>query len=268
MPPELAVRKAAALEVVDLRKDGGAIRITTPSADRDRDRVMPLGGRVDRYMRNPIVQWGHQTYEPWQTVGRTLTLEVTEAGMVAAFELREPATDSDPQHIVRQLWAEGLISAASIGFQPLQAAPNDMGGLDFMSWELLEWSLVPIPANADALRLAYDVHPAAAKGFTAWLVKAGRVLSKANERRLRTAHASIGEVLDQLGDDAGEDEEEEMGAGKAFALPDWLATPEALAKALAPHIPGTPPAPAPAPIDLSAIRDALRGLRAAAGRKE
>lgn len=266
MPPELAVRKAAALEVVDLRKDGGSIRITTPSADRDRDRVMPMGGRTDRYMRNPIVQWGHMTYEPWQTVGRTTSLEVADAGMVATFDLREPTTDADPQHIVRQLWAEKLINAASIGFQPLQATPNDLGGLDFVSWELLEWSLVPIPANADALRLAYDAHPAAAKGFTAWLAKAGRVLSKANEQRLRQAHASIGEVLAQLEDE----DDEEMDAGKAApTLPDWLASPEALAKVLAPHLPGTPPAPAPpAPIDLTAIRDALRGLKVAAGRKE
>lgn len=263
MPPELAVHKAAAIEVVDLRKDGGQIRITTPSADRDRDRVLPLGGRTDRYLRNPIVQWGHMTYEPWQTVGRTTQLEVSEAGMVALFDLRAPAADSDPQHIVLQLWGEGLINAASIGFQPLQVAPNDIGGLDFLAWELLEWSLVPIPANADALRLAYDAHPAAAKGYSGWLVKAGRVLSKANEKRLRGAHAAIGEVLDQLGD--GEDAPEDDPA-KALALPDWLASPEEAAKALAPYLtPGTPPAPAPAPapIDLTAIRNALAGLKAA-----
>jgi hypothetical protein len=261
MPPELAVTKAATLEVLDLRKDGGAIRITTPSADRDRDRVMPLGGRVDRYLRNPIVQWGHMTYEPWQTVGRTDTLEVNEGGMTAAFTLRAPVNDADPQNIVMQLWGERFINSASIGFQPLQATPNDLGGLDFMAWELLEWSLVPLPANADALRLAYDAYPAAAKGYTGWLVKAGRVLSKANEKRLREAHTSIGDVLAQLGDEEGDDT-----PPKLF-LPDWLATPEATAKALAPFLaPGISPAPAPAPIDLTAIRTALAELKAAGKR--
>ena len=32
--------------------------------------------------------------------------------------------------------------------------PNEFGGNDITAWELLEWSLVPIPANQDALRLA------------------------------------------------------------------------------------------------------------------
>lgn len=258
MPPELAVHKAAVLDLLDIRKDGGSIRITTPSADRDRDRVLPLGGRTDRYLRNPIVQWGHQTWEPWQTIGRTDTLEVSEAGMVATFTLREPANDADPQHIVRQLWGEQLINSASIGFQPLQATPNDLGGLDFVSWELLEWSLVPIPANADAIRLAYDAHPAAAKGFSAWLVKRGRVLSAKNEGRIRTAADALGQVLGELDDDEDAD--------KAASLPDWLASPEALVKVLAPLLTlGTlpaPPAPTPAPIDLRALSAALGGLKA------
>lgn len=280
MPPDLAVRKAATLEILDCRKDGGSIRITTPSADRDRDRVLPLGGRVDRYLRNPIVTWAHQTWEPWQTIGRTDQLEVSEAGMVAQFTLREPVNDQDPQHIVRQLWGERWINASSIGFQPLQATPNDLGGLDFMVWELLEWGLVPIPANADALRLAYDAHPAAAKSYSGWLVKAGRVLSKANEKRLRDAHGLISEVLDQIAED---DEGDGKSGPRTFpALPrdpraiaeaivaqlPWLASPEAAAAALAPLLaPGTPPAPAPhaapAPIDLTSLHAALGGLKAA-----
>jgi len=35
-----------------------------------------------------------------------------------------------------------------------QTVENEFGGMDFVSWELLEWSLVPIPANQEALRLA------------------------------------------------------------------------------------------------------------------
>ncbi len=42
---------------------------------------------------------------------------------------------------------------ASIGFRPLTTPKaNDLGGYDFGSVELLEWSLVPVPANPDALR--------------------------------------------------------------------------------------------------------------------
>jgi hypothetical protein len=37
---------------------------------------------------------------------------------------------------------------------PLTWEENPEGGLDFTEWELLEWSLVPIPMNQEALRLA------------------------------------------------------------------------------------------------------------------
>lgn len=192
-------QKLATFEILEATKAAGAIRITTPSLDRDRDRVMPLGGILDAYRKNPIVQWGHQYNEPWQTIGRTTDISVTPDGIDVLFELRDPVNAMDPMHVVRQLWNEKLINTASIGFRPLEAKPNDDGGLDFTSWELFEWSLVPIPANRDAVRLM-SATKAAKDGF----LKAGRVLSKANEVRLREAYEAIGAVLEQLGEDGGE----------------------------------------------------------------
>jgi hypothetical protein len=57
-------------------------------------------------------------------------------------------------NIIRLLWDEGLLRAASIGFTPMEWKENELGGKDFTKWSLLEISLVPIPANASALRLA------------------------------------------------------------------------------------------------------------------
>lgn len=189
-------QKLATFEILEATKAAGAIRITTPSLDRDRDRVMPLGGVLDAYRKNPIVQWGHQYTEPWQTIGRTTDISVTPDGIDVLFELRDPVNAMDPMHIIRQLWNEKLINTASIGFRPLEAKPNEDGGLDFTSWELFEWSLVPIPANRDAVRLM-----SATKSAKDQFFKAGRVLSKANEARLREAYDAIGSVLEQLGDD-------------------------------------------------------------------
>jgi len=236
-------KAAATIELLAVEKAGGAIRISAPTLDRDADRVLPGGARLDAYLRNPVVQWGHAYSEPWQTIGRTTDLSVTEAGgLDAIFELREPAHDADPQHIVRALWEQRFINAASIGFKPAAAVPNDFGGVDFTSWELLEWSLVPIPANRESLRLAFDAYPLAAKAYTA---KAGRVLSKANEAKLRSVYHAIGAVLEQLADEADE--------GKALpvaALPDLTDL-------------GTPPTDAApsADIDVTDLLTALRGLR-------
>lgn len=205
---ESVVHKQVDISVLDTHKDGGRILISTPSYDRDKDRVMPLGAKVADYLNNPIVQWGHNYFDPWATIGRTTTLEVTDQGLVAEFELRPAANDLDPQNIVLLLWEGGWVKTASIGFKPEAATPNERGGLDFTSWGLLEWSIVPIPANQDALRLAETTYPKAYPAYTKAL-KAGRVLSAGNEQKLRDAHAAISAVLEQLGStDPGNNEGE------------------------------------------------------------
>jgi HK97 family phage prohead protease len=238
------IDKQFAFTVTERRKDGGRIVISTGGVDRDKDRVFPQGAKTESYLANPVVLWGHNGYEPWAVIGRTRTLEVTESGLTADFELREPATDADPMHIISALWEQELVRAASIGFRPdrERTLPNDFGGLDFLSWELLEWSIVPIPANADALRLAAKSYP------DAWAVmKRGRVLSSKNEGRIRTARDELDAVLGELDDDDG----------KAIAeLKQQLDDLATQVKALQP-----PPAPAPAPIDTSRLLNALRGLR-------
>lgn len=146
------MRKNVAIEVIERTKAGGRIRISTASLDRDRDRVLPSGARIEHYLKNPIVQWGHNYWDPWATIGRTRSLEVTATDLVAEFELRPAANEYDPQNIIIMLWEGGWVRTASIGFNPHNALQNAEGGRDFTEWELLEWSLVPIPANQEALR--------------------------------------------------------------------------------------------------------------------
>lgn len=148
------ITKTCAVKIVEQRNDGGRILISTPAVDRDRDRVLPLGVRADTYLKNPVVQWGHDYSSPFSTIGRTTNLEITPDGIVADFELRPAANDQDPQNVVRLLWNDGWVRAASIGFIPRNGTKNEFGGMDFTDIELLEWSLVSIPANQEALRLA------------------------------------------------------------------------------------------------------------------
>ena len=133
---------------------GGRIVISTAGCDRDSDRVMSRGAVLENYLKNPVVMWGHSYGAPADVIGRTVNLDVQDGGIAADFELRPAANDQDPQNIVRLLWDGGWVRTASIGFRPIEMQPNEFGGNDITAWELLEWSLVPIPANQDALRLA------------------------------------------------------------------------------------------------------------------
>jgi HK97 family phage prohead protease len=148
------ITKTFNVKIVNHKKDGGRILITTPAVDRDKDRVLPQGVKIDNYLKNPVVQWGHDYSSPYSTIGRTTNIEVTPEGVVADFELRPAVNDQDPQNVVRLLWEGGWVKAASIGFIPLKGTKNAEGGSDYTESELLEWSLVSIPANQTALALA------------------------------------------------------------------------------------------------------------------
>ena len=117
----------------------------------------PQGMKADNYLQNPVVMYGHDYQSYWSTIGRTNELAVSDDGIEANFDLRPAANEHDPQNVILLLWDGDWVRGASIGFIPDFSAltDNDLGGVDFNAWELLEWSLVPIPANQDALRLAY-----------------------------------------------------------------------------------------------------------------
>ena len=148
------IRKQFSIQVKEAREDGGVIAINTISVDRDKDRVLPIGAQIGDYMKNPVVQWGHNYSDPWSTIGRTNSLDIGSKEIVADFTLRPAANENDPQNVVRLLWSGGWVNAASVGFVSSREdmEENEYGGFDFLQWQLLEWSLVPIPANQDALR--------------------------------------------------------------------------------------------------------------------
>ena len=134
--------------------EDGRMIASTPDVDRDKDRVIATGARLDNFLKNPVLMYGHNYRDPWALIGKAADLQVDAGGINFQPELREPANDSDPMTVIRALWDQKLLRAASIGFNPTKWMENEVGGRDFVEWELLEISIVPIPANQNALRLA------------------------------------------------------------------------------------------------------------------
>ena len=134
--------------------EDGRMIASTPDVDRDKDRVLPNGAKLENFIKNPVLMYGHNYRDPWALIGKVGDLQIDSSGLNFVPELREAANDSDPMTVIRALWDQKLLRAASIGFNPTKWMENEVGGRDFVEWELLEISIVPIPANQNALRLA------------------------------------------------------------------------------------------------------------------
>lgn len=133
--------------------DGGvySAMISIENTDRQGDVVRATGGRFENYLKNPVVLWAHDYSD--LPVAKTTNLEIIPGeGIRATFQFPEMGT-SEKADAVRRLWSAGFLGATSIGFTPLKASPTETGW-DFQEWEMLEFSIVPVPANAEALRLA------------------------------------------------------------------------------------------------------------------
>ena len=108
------------------------------------------------YRENPVVLWNHDhagmTAAAGLPIGMTRKLVETGAGELRAwfqFLAGDPCVER-----VKNAWDQGFLRAASIGWRALETEPTSQGWRDTRS-ELLEWSLVPVPADPGALRSAY-----------------------------------------------------------------------------------------------------------------
>lgn len=143
-------RAYSILTVKAVEEDQRVIRgtATTPSPDRVGDIVEPLGVQF----RNPLpLLHQHDSDRP---VGTVKFDRPTKDGIT--FEARLPKID-EPGPLkdrVDTAWGEvkaGLVRAVSIGFRALEYAFMDDGGIRFSKTEVVELSLVTVPANADAV---------------------------------------------------------------------------------------------------------------------
>lgn len=135
--------------------------ISTEAVDRQGDIVVAAGVKLENYLKNPVVLFGHNYYSAEAVVGRALEVEPIPGKGVRARWQFAPANVSEDADQIRRLWAGGFLNATSIGFMPVgepvrrtNAEGESDGGFIFPEWELLEFSIVPVPANQEALRLA------------------------------------------------------------------------------------------------------------------
>lgn len=142
-------RAYSILTVKAVEEDERIIRgiATTPRPDRVGDIVEPLGVSF----KNPLpLLHQHDSDRP---VGTVKFDKPTKDGITFEARLPKILEPGPLKDRVDTAWGEvkaGLVRAVSIGFRALEYAFMDEGGIRFLSSEVLELSLVTVPANADA----------------------------------------------------------------------------------------------------------------------
>jgi HK97 family phage prohead protease len=131
------------------------VKISTSSPDRDGDIVVPEGGELKHFKKNPVVLFGHNYSQP--PIAKAEKLSIGDKDITARVVFPEkglyPFADT-----VYDLYKAGIMSAWSIGFIPKESTHLDperpWGPQRFEKWEMLEFSAVPVPANPEALTIA------------------------------------------------------------------------------------------------------------------
>lgn len=167
---------------LQIREDPGSSPLTfaatTLSVDRYSEVVIPEGSKetLGDYKGNPVLHYGHMTSAFWfgregsLPIGRAVNLRF--AGEDTAWgksELLYDAEFSEANEFgktVKGLVEEGILNATSIGFHPRKMGDpilQGQTGITHEQWNLLENSIVAIPANAGSLRRAFDTNPSVAR---------------------------------------------------------------------------------------------------------
>jgi HK97 family phage prohead protease len=161
--------------------------ITAETEDRDGEVVKASGGVFDNYVKNPVVLWVHD-YKGLP-VGKTIAMarEGPSIKAVVEFPTKEEYEYADT---VYKLCKGGYLGAVSIGFIPLESVKGKSDSepsRTFTKWELLEFSIVPVPSNPDTLVMARESGLISVKEFNALLEKGASYNEQLNRNQLQDA---------------------------------------------------------------------------------
>lgn len=155
--------------------------ISTAAVDRDGDTIDPKGWKLDNYAKNPVVLWAHDYSQP--PVGKATNITATKDGLKADVEFM-PAGMNPFADMIHDMVKGGYLSATSVGFKgtDFEKSKDRQYGYDFKSQELLEFSIVPVPSNPEALiarGLKAEQAKAYAKSVQDWALSLEPSFSKA-----------------------------------------------------------------------------------------
>jgi HK97 family phage prohead protease len=126
--------------------------LSDETPDRMDDVIMADGWELAAFKKNPIALFAHNSSWP---IGKWSKLRVVDKQLRGELELAPKGT-SDRIDELRALIDADILRAVSVGFRPMETKPRKESewGVFYTKAELVECSLVSVPANPNALAVA------------------------------------------------------------------------------------------------------------------
>lgn len=128
--------------------------ISSPVVDRDNDTIDGKGWQIANYLKNPVVLWAHDYKGLPVAKSQRVWLEDGKLKSITEFASADLYPFADT---VYRMVKAGFLNATSVGFAPDDyELDEDRRGVNFKKQDLLEYSIVPVPSNPEALIEARD----------------------------------------------------------------------------------------------------------------
>jgi hypothetical protein len=141
-------------------------RISTAAVDRAGDVLMPSGVNLKNFKANPVVYLAHDYYS--LPVGKAVAIKSTDSAIIAKTEFASRPDDypADKEWLpdtLLSLYQQGVLRGWSVGLNVIEARAANKRDVEsyggdvrrvITKWELVEYSVAPIPMNQEALTLA------------------------------------------------------------------------------------------------------------------
>lgn len=141
-------------KVVAEKGDGLEFVLSDGTKDRYGEIVEPDGWVLTNFRKNPIALFGHDSREP---IGTWSRLRVEGGQLRGVLNFASPGTSARIDEF-QALAEQGVLRAVSVGFIPIETEAMDKdrpyGPQRYLKQELVETSLVSVPANPAALAVA------------------------------------------------------------------------------------------------------------------
>ena len=162
------------IKSIDEDKRQASYIISTDEVDRMGE-VVEQSWDLKNYEANPIVLFGHDSSKPENVLGKALSITTEKDGdrsITSALVQFAEAGTSKGVDTVWSLVKQGILKTVSVGFIPHTYKNTDTEDTPTVlsDNELLEFSIVPIPANPQAVALALTDESISEKDAK-WLIK-------------------------------------------------------------------------------------------------